>query len=58
VTPLEGTDGRNGSRSCQRVDRPAVQALGAERDLETGRLRVPAGGECSRRSGECGDREK
>ena len=55
--PLEGARGGDRLRPRESVDRAAVEALGAQRDLQAGRLRVPAArGERRRRRGH-GDRK-
>jgi hypothetical protein len=52
---LEGAGRGNGPRARDRVDRPAIEALGAQRHLQSRRLRVPpAGGERGWRDGHRG----
>jgi hypothetical protein len=44
VPPLEDTDGAHGLRPLDSVDRPAVEAVLAERDLDSGDLWVDRAG--------------
>ena len=52
VGPLEGSDSGDGLRPRDRIDRTAVEALGAQRHLQAGGLRVTAGGECGGNDGD------
>src|SRR5215472_1784728 len=57
VALLKGANRGDGLRSRDRVDRAAVETLGAQGDLQAGRLGVPCAGERGRRSGHRDDRE-